>query len=249
MVAAFSVLFVTTGIAAASPDAPPSPNAPGGPSLRADAAAIAAGEAGRLVRIVTPCRLLDTHKKGGPIRAGTVRKVTVVGKCGIPGSATAIIASVTTTASTSNGYLTGYPTGTTRPKARFATYLKGQAMTVGATLPLRIGQEPSLSIFSSGRTHVIIDVTGYYEEQIHAVLAPSGGIFNGTPRVVSSTHLGTGSYQVAIDRDTTGCTPIASVHGNAYFASSYESGGFIYANTYAPNGTPTDLYWSLTVLC
>ena len=81
------------------------------------------------------------------------------------------------------------------------------------------------------------------------MLAPSGGVYDGSPRVLTSENLGTGSYRVLLDINPAGCTPIASVNGSSYFASSYVSGGYIYANTYAPSGTLTNLYWSLTVVC
>lgn len=81
------------------------------------------------------------------------------------------------------------------------------------------------------------------------MLAPTGGIDAGSPMVLSSTNLGTGSYKVTFARDVTGCTPVASVHGGGYFASAYVNGDSVYGNTYSAGGSAINLYWSLTLEC
>lgn len=67
---------------------------------------------------------------------------------------------------------------------------QGKGMTGGATLPLRIGSsEPGLSIFSSGTTHVIIDVTGYYEPQIYGLIEGDGS-WTGSIHLMSVNNYG-----------------------------------------------------------
>ena len=74
---------------------------------------------------LTPARLLDTrpgaptvdgHESGdGPLRAGQVRNVTVVDRGGIPGAnVTAVAVNVTVNNPSTDGFLTVWPSGTSR---------------------------------------------------------------------------------------------------------------------------------------
>ncbi|BDV32051.1 hypothetical protein Microterr_27110 [Microbacterium terricola] len=130
------------------------------------------------------------------------------------------------------------------------SYPKAVNMTSTPTLTITAGAAKQLRVRNfTASVHLVIDVVGYYVPQIHAVLSPSGGVYNGSPRVLSSTNLGTGSYRVLLDIDATGCTPVVSVHGGPYWASAYVAGSYIYANTYTDSGTAINLYWTLAVLC
>jgi len=176
------------------------------------------------------------------------------GGCGIPESAVAVAASFTASGETATGRLTAYAYGAAAPTTTVLSYSKGVNITSSATVKFAsAGVTPHLRVFNrAASTHLVVDVTGYFVPQIHAVIYPEGAVYGGSKRVLSATRLSAGSYRVTIDRDLTGCTPVVSVHGGPYFASGYESGSFVYATTYQLSGgspVPTDLFWDLTVIC
>jgi hypothetical protein len=76
-----------------------------------------------------------------------------------------------------------------------------------------------------------------------------GYVYSGTSPVMSATHLGTGSYQVVINRDLTGCNAVGNASGGGYTVAAYTSGSSVYADTYSLGGTAVDIYWSFTVEC
>ena len=255
-----------TAVSSAVSAPPPNPhNDPSGPAAAGiGPAVIAAGKMQDLYTPIAPCRIVDTRSgtgtNGTPIGnqtrtyhvAGTVGFAPQGGKsggCGIPSGATAVAATFTAVNPAHGGFLRAWPNGQSEPTATLLNYGTSSTGT-GATVSISSGAAPNLTVHNySGPTELVIDISGYYQPQIHAILAPSGGVYDGSPRVLSSENTGVGSYKVRLDVDATGCTAVASVHGGAYFASAYEVGQYIYANTYAPNGVGTNLYWSLTVVC
>ena len=251
------------GVALASSGGPVSPNAdPGGdgPAVVAPAALTPVSKQQMVYSPIAPCRVVDTRKTS-PLSSGSTRNFYVAGGfgfapqggktggCGVPLGATSVSVSITAIDPSGVGFLQASPSDSPTSVVTVLNYGK-QGITSGATLGLGLGSSPQLRVKNSGGpTDLAIDVTGYYRPQIHAVLSSGGGILNGSPRVLSSTRLGVGSYQVQLDIDPAGCTPIASMYGSAYFASAYISGTTIRANTYDPAGVPTDLYWTLDVVC
>jgi len=253
------------GVASAvSPTPPPSPNAGAATAAmpRGTVSASAVVAPSNPMSLYVPlknCRAVATATAGGKIPNGATRDFQITGTtgfptqggtaggCGIPAYATAVSARITSTAADANGAFIAYPTGTPIGQGSLY-YAKGVNVTTGATLQIGTGGKVTVKNVL-GPAHLALDVNGYYSPQIHAVLNYNGGVYTGSPRVLASTRLGTGSYRVQIDRDLNGCTPTASINGSAYFASAYVSGSYVYAGTYAPNGTPTDLYWTLDVSC
>jgi hypothetical protein len=263
---ALTSLLVVLGLGAASASgtAEPPHNGPDGPVAGNDVSAQAVIDPAKMNDLfvpLTPCRVLDTRLGGGQILGGTIRNVYVsgtfgfqpqggtTGGCGVPLGATAVAATVLSVNSTATGRITAYPSAAAAPTATTLYFSKGVTTSTGTTLSLTTGAAKQLAIKSYATTDVVIDVSGYYIPQIHAALASGGGVYAGSPRVLSSTRLGTGSYRVQLDIDPAGCTPVASILGGAYIASAYVSGGYIYANTYTVAGVATDLYWTLDVLC
>lgn len=263
---------VATGLQTAAPVSPNDPSAPSHASAPAGtikpAGVIGAnGNQETIFVPITPCRIANTSDATAnkTIGDGGTRTFYVKGTfgfapqggrsggCGIPTTATAVATTVSAlnaviAAPRTTAYLLGFPTGGAVPTANFMAYRAGTTGT-NPVLTLAPG-EPSLSVKSLyGTVALAIDVVGYYDTQIHAVLKYDGGIYTGSSRVLASTHLGTGSYRVLLSGNVAGCTPIASINGSAFFASSYMSGNYVYANTYNPSGTLVDLYWTLTVVC
>jgi hypothetical protein len=116
---------------------------------------------------LTPARLLDTRSKVGittttPIGAGKFIDLKVTTRGGVPATGpSTVVLNVTAVNPTSQGYLTVYPTGATRPKASSVNF---NAHWVGANLvTVRLGTGGKVRIFNaSGATHVVADVLGYY---------------------------------------------------------------------------------------
>lgn len=236
----------------------------------AKAAALLTGPArGESVFVpITPCRIADTRVAGGALgnnssRAFYVRGTTgfntqggKVGGCGVPQSATAVTANVTIPAvSSGGGYLIGWPYGAPAPHTNFVTYPTGQTVTVNPTFALSAGGDPSLAMKNVGHSaYVVIDVTGYYAPQMEGSVSPAGGLYAGTARMVSASHVGTGSYSVTWDTDVTYCTPTVTPYGGTgYYAEAYNfSGTTTYIHVWYLNSgtvTPVDQYVNVVVTC
>jgi hypothetical protein len=122
---------------------------------------------------VAPCRVLDTRglagPQGGPVlSSGVSRQLPLAGSCGIPPTAKAVAANVTATASTAAGNLRFAPGGCrSAPGTSTINFAAGSTRANLAILPLDSQGAGTVSVFplvvGSGRVHLIVDVTGYFE--------------------------------------------------------------------------------------
>ena len=117
---------------------------------------------------VTPCRVFDTREVSGPtlgapLNCGTAQSFTVAGKCGVPGSATAVSLNLTGTGSTAQGNLRLFAAGTPAPLVSSLNYVAGQTRANNAVAPLGDGGQVSVLCSPSGTTHVVLDVNGYFQ--------------------------------------------------------------------------------------
>jgi glucose/arabinose dehydrogenase len=111
---------------------------------------------------IIPCRLLDT-RGGTPLSDGT-RTFVLTGQCGIPITAAALAINVTVINPATNGFLTLYPAGITRPATSTVNFRVGRTRANNAIAAL--DGNGQLTIFASlngTSTHVAIDVVGYFE--------------------------------------------------------------------------------------
>lgn len=118
---------------------------------------------------VTPCRVLDTREASGApaLVAGATRTFTIVGlgpgQCQVPPTAKAVSINVTVTQPTAPGHLILFPGGTP-PTVSTINFRAGQnrannaiaLLSATGTLSVTDGQ-------SSGTTHFILDVNGYFQ--------------------------------------------------------------------------------------
>jgi hypothetical protein len=112
---------------------------------------------------VEPCRLLDT-RTGEPLRGGEDLAVPASGQCSIPAGARALAANVVSVESTDAGNLRVYRPDQLVTATSTLNYGPGQvranssviALDDGGTLALRATQ-------ATGTTHVIVDVSGYFQ--------------------------------------------------------------------------------------
>ncbi|MEU7945050.1 right-handed parallel beta-helix repeat-containing protein [Micromonospora taraxaci] len=117
-----------------------------------------------------PTRVLDTRDSAGaPISAKGIRTLDLSGR--IPATATAAVLSVAVTAPTSSGVLTVYPAGSTPPVASSLNFVARQTIPNLVTVPVRDGE---VNIFnnSSGTTHVVADLAGWFSPQATQTFVP-----------------------------------------------------------------------------
>ena len=112
---------------------------------------------------IDPVRLLDTRfGNGAPVGAlaQTPLRVQIAGRGGVPTDATAVVANLTVTETTGEGFLTVWPSGEARPLVSNLNFRPGD--TVPNSSVLALGADGALEVFnSSGLSHVIIDVVAW----------------------------------------------------------------------------------------
>ena len=112
---------------------------------------------------VTPARILDTRSAGGAFAPMESRDLQITGQGGVPDSnVSAVVVNVTVTGPTASGYLTVYPSGTSRPTASNLNWNPGT--TIPNLVTVKVGSNGMVSLFngSNGRVEVVADVAGYY---------------------------------------------------------------------------------------
>ncbi|HEY6928795.1 MAG TPA: hypothetical protein VJA66_03875, partial [Thermoanaerobaculia bacterium] len=115
---------------------------------------------------VPPCRLLDTRLPAdGPALAANVdRTYMIVGRCGIPASATALSLNVTVTQPTQAGSVTVRPGNTPFLAVPYVSYSAGQTRANNAIIALgAAGDYTATCNQPSGTTQLILDVNGYFQ--------------------------------------------------------------------------------------
>ena len=116
--------------------------------------------AGSTFTAVTPSRLIDTRSAGGVFSDGETRTVQVGGQAGVPADATAVVANVTVTQTSAQGYLSAYPDGAARPATSTLNFSRGETAANRITTGLSAGKLDLYLLGSSA--HVLVDVVGYY---------------------------------------------------------------------------------------
>jgi hypothetical protein len=118
-----------------------------------------------------PCRVADTRAGSGfgeafgppsLVGAGTRNFPILSGSCGIPGTAQAYSLNMTVVVPTGGSltYLTAYPAGEAVPIASTVNAVTGGAVGSGAIVPAGTGG--AISVYVSGNTDLLIDVSGYF---------------------------------------------------------------------------------------
>ena len=121
---------------------------------------------------LSPARLLDTRpggattdgqfSGGGAVPAGQSLDLTVTGRGGVPASGVgAVVLNVTATDPTAAGFVTVYPTGSTRPTASNLNFTAGESIPNLVIAKVGAGGKVSLYNFS-GTTDLVVDVLGYF---------------------------------------------------------------------------------------
>ncbi|MCU1394313.1 MAG: hypothetical protein JWM34_2741 [Ilumatobacteraceae bacterium] len=119
---------------------------------------------------LVPARLLDSRQgfatadgvsAGIGVRdAGTVTAVTVAGRGGVAGDASAVVLNVTVTGAQGIGFVTVFPCGSPQPNASNLNYVVGQ--TIPNAVISKVGDSGQVCIYNKDPLDLIVDVTGYF---------------------------------------------------------------------------------------
>jgi hypothetical protein len=119
---------------------------------------------------VTPCRAVDTRTGfGGIVPASTERKFTMKGVCSVPNTAKAVSINVTVVSPTQDGFFALWPSGGVYPSVSTINFVALEpALANGAIVPIAAVGTPDLSTgygtaSGSGQSHLVLDITGYFQ--------------------------------------------------------------------------------------
>jgi alpha-tubulin suppressor-like RCC1 family protein len=109
----------------------------------------------------TPARILDTRVTKTPLAAHATRAVQVTGHGGVPTGVTSVVVNMTGLSTSQGGYLTAYPTLTTRPVTSNLNLTTNQTSAV--LVIAKLSSSGSLTLYSNGGpTNVLLDVQGWF---------------------------------------------------------------------------------------
>ena len=126
---------------------------------------------------LTPARILDTRygvgAPGGILHSGETVPLTVTGVGGVPAAGVdTVVLNVTVTGPLGGGFVTVYPSGTTRPTASNLNYVTNQ--TVANQVITKVGSDGVVDLYVLTGTQLIADVTGWYPDgAAYRSLAPT----------------------------------------------------------------------------
>lgn len=142
------------------------------------------GSVGASFEPISPVRIVDTRtglgSSPGPLAGGDVLGVQVAGKAGVPQAdslkpATAVVANITVTGATAQGYVTAWPNGTDRPGTSDLNVRQGD--TVANLAIVKLGPDGRINVFANaGTQHVLVDVLGWYAGDV--VITPEAEILS-----------------------------------------------------------------------
>lgn len=118
---------------------------------------------------VTPCRIMDTRVdsgKTGPFgppafQVHETRSIPVVSSsCGVPAAARAYSLNITVVPAGPLGYLAAWPAGSGQPLVSTLNSFDGRIVANAAIVPA--GADGAVSLFTTDRTDIVIDINGYF---------------------------------------------------------------------------------------
>jgi uncharacterized repeat protein (TIGR01451 family) len=115
---------------------------------------------------VAPCRVADTRSDTGPfggpvMEARTTRSFAIPASgCNVPSNAAVYSVNVTVAPDGPLSYLTAWPAGVTQPGVSTLNSWDGAVVANAAIVPAGTGG--AISIYVTNRTHVILDINGYF---------------------------------------------------------------------------------------
>jgi hypothetical protein len=118
-------------------------------------------DASRLMDTRPGTSTVDGQAAGiGTRTAGSITAITVTGRAGVPTDATAAVLNITVTDATQAGFVTAFPCGAPIPLTSNLNYAAGQ--TTPNAVFAEIGDNGRVCLYTSGATHLIADLNGYF---------------------------------------------------------------------------------------
>jgi alpha-tubulin suppressor-like RCC1 family protein len=121
------------------------------------------------VTTFNPARLIDTrpgsqtidHRQegGGLVGAGSITTLQVTGRGSVPTGASSVVLNVTVTGPMAPGFLTVFVCDAAQPNASSLNYDAGT--TIANLVVTKVSAAGTVCVFTSARTHLLIDVGGY----------------------------------------------------------------------------------------
>jgi hypothetical protein len=148
---------------------------------------------------VLPQRILDTRTTTGghhsKLGSNATMRLSVLNGGGLPGAGvSAVLLNVTAVDETASGYLTFYPSGTTRPSVSTLNYASGTSIANQALVP--VGSDGTISIYNNdGQADVIVDVEGWVGAN---AAAANGTTTTAAPTRILDTRTATGGHQAPL---------------------------------------------------
>ncbi|MFC7492101.1 MULTISPECIES: hypothetical protein [unclassified Knoellia] len=128
----------------------------------------------------------------GVVGAGKELSILVAGRGDVPSGVSAVVLNLTAVAPSTNTFLTVYPSGTPRPATSNLNVAARTNRANMVTIP--VGSDGRVRIYnSSGTTHILADVTGYYH-----------GLPTATPASRPSTYVNLGPTRLYDSRSGDG---------------------------------------------
>jgi hypothetical protein len=111
-----------------------------------------------------PERLFDSRAEQRPFSPGETRSLKVTDRAGLPATGvSSVVVNVAVTEPTTFGYLTVYPSGTTRSLASSINFAPGQ--TISNAVVAKVGADGSIDVYNAaGTTHVVVDIEGWFSD-------------------------------------------------------------------------------------
>jgi hypothetical protein len=113
------------------------------------------------------------YNSGAPINSGGTKVLSVAGYFGVPSDATAVTLNVTAVSPSAPGYLTVYPTGSTKPVASNLNYVGGEV--VPNLVEVGTGTNGDVTVYASTEANIVVDVEGYVSAT--AASGVGGGLY------------------------------------------------------------------------
>ena len=176
--------------------------------------------------VMTPTRFLDTRLGFGVTKAkvGAAKEVSllVAGRGGLPSTGVgSVMLNVSVIAPSAAGYLTNYPSGTTRPGSRSVSYAAG--VTNIELVPAKVGSDGRVRFYTSAATDLSVAVVGWY--------AASADVKTIAPKRVLDTRTGLATPKVKLPA---GGTIDLAVAGAGVVPSSGAAAVVLDVSTVAP---------------
>ncbi|MEM1334722.1 MAG: hypothetical protein AAGG08_14820, partial [Actinomycetota bacterium] len=101
----------------------------------------------------------DVQRRSGRVTAGSTTRIIVAERASVPADAAGAVLNITAVQPTTPGFFTIFPCDEEQPGSSTLNYVVGANQANGSTVAL--DGDGDVCIFSSGETHLLVDVTGF----------------------------------------------------------------------------------------